>query len=51
MNVPHETPRKAKMCSLCRQERDRPGQVLCRKCHANYMKKWRSEHVYVKRTA
>lgn len=30
-------------CSLCRGERDRPGQQLCRACHAAYMREWRKK--------
>lgn len=36
-------------CSRCPALRDRPGQALCKKCHAKYMKDWRGDRVYVKR--
>jgi hypothetical protein len=49
MDVSRGTPRKTKCCSGCKGDRDRPGQALCRKCHREYMRTWRSEHVYVKR--
>lgn len=31
-------------CSGCGNERDRPGQKYCLKCHAAYMRRWRPKH-------
>lgn len=43
------TRRKRADCSMCGGLRDRAGQPLCRKCHAEFMKDWRVWRVYVKR--
>ena len=33
--------RAAKTCCMCPRERDRPGQAVCRLCHAEYMRRAR----------
>jgi len=41
--------RAGKLCSSCGAARDKPGQAFCRACHREYMREWRSKHVYVLR--
>lgn len=36
-------------CSKCGQPKSDLRHAYCRNCRTAYMKKWRSEHVYVKR--
>lgn len=38
---PPRLTRTAPLCAECGDERDRPGQRYCRRCHATYMREWR----------
>ena len=45
-----EEPAAAVMPKPCKCGKPaREGQRTCRECHAAYMRRWRSAHVYVKR--
>jgi len=42
-------PTSNKCSNACGNER-REGQRLCKACHRVYMREWRQDHVYVKRS-